>query len=153
MRFTVLTLALCAAFAAPAVAADHQVKMLNKGAKGLMVFEPDVVRVAPGDSVTFVAANPGHDARSIPGMLPEGAKPFAGAIGKDVRVTFTVPGVYGVECRPHYAMGMVAAVIVGDPVNLDAARKIKHPRLAAKRFDGILAEVQSADASQGTAAK
>ena len=29
-------------------------------------------------------------------------------------VTFTVPGVYGVKCKPHYGMGMVALVVVGE---------------------------------------
>lgn len=148
MRQILLAFALAAAFAAPAAAADHEIRMLNKGAKGLMVFEPDVLHVAPGDTVTFVAANPGHDARSISGMIPAGAQPFAGKLGKDVRVTFTQPGVYGVECRPHYAMGMVAAVIVGDPVNLEAARAVKHPKMAAKKFDGIFATVQSAEAAR-----
>ncbi len=146
MRRFVLAFALCAAFAAPANAADHEIRMLNKGAKGLMVFEPDVVHVAPGDTVTFVATNPGHDARSIAGMIPEGAEPFAGKLGKDIRVTFTQPGVYGVECRPHYGMGMVAAVIVGEPVNLATAAAVKHPKMAAKRFEGIFATVQSAEA-------
>lgn len=119
-------------------AADHQVKMLNRGAKGMMVFEPDLIKVAPGDTVTFVSVNPGHDARSIAGMMPEGAEPFAGKMSKDITVTFTQPGVYGVECRPHYAMGMVAAVVVGDPVNLDAAKTAKHPPMAKKKFDAIL---------------
>ena len=124
--------------AGAANAADHQVKMLNRGAKGMMVFEPDLIKIAPGDTVTFVAVNPGHDARSIKGMIPEGAEPFEGKISKDVSVTFTQPGVYGVECRPHYAMGMVAAVVVGDPVNLDAAKAVKQPPMAKKKFDKIL---------------
>jgi pseudoazurin len=124
--------------AGAANAAEHQVKMLNRGAKGMMVFEPDLIKIAPGDTVTFVAVNPGHDARSIKGMIPEGAEPFEGKISKDVSVTFTQPGVYGVECRPHYAMGMVAAVVVGDPVNLDAAKAVKQPPMAKKKFDKIL---------------
>jgi len=124
--------------AGAANAAEHQVKMLNRGAKGMMVFEPDLIKIAPGDTVTFVSVNPGHDARSIKGMIPEGAEPFEGKISKDVSVTFTQPGVYGVECRPHYAMGMVAAVVVGDPVNLDAAKAVKQPPMAKKKFDKIL---------------
>jgi pseudoazurin len=127
------------AFAAGAAdAADIQVKMLNRGAKGMMVFEPDLIKIAPGDTVTFVATNPGHDARSIAGMIPEGAEPFEGKLNKDLTVTFTKPGVYGVECRPHYAMGMVAAVIVGDPVNLDAAKAVKQPPMAGKKFAALL---------------
>ena len=37
----------------PVVAADHEVQMLNKGEKGAMVFQPALIRVAPGDTVTF----------------------------------------------------------------------------------------------------
>ena len=113
--------------------------MLNKGAKGMMVFEPDLVKVQPGDTVTFVATDPGHDAQSVPGMLPEGAQPFEGKIGKDVTVTFTQPGVYGVKCKPHYVMGMVGVVVVGDPApNLEAAKKAKNPGKAGKLFTELL---------------
>ncbi|WP_181701652.1 pseudoazurin [Chthonobacter albigriseus] len=122
-----------------AVAADHEVRMLNKGEKGAMVFEPDLVKVAPGDTVTFKATDPGHNAETIKGMLPDGAEPFAGKMGADVTVTFTQPGVYGVKCKPHLGMGMVAAVVVGEPVNLDAAKAVKNPGKAGKRFAEILA--------------
>ncbi len=52
-------LALVCAFAPAAQAADHEVKMLNLGAKGAMVFEPDYIVAAPGDTVTFVPTQPG----------------------------------------------------------------------------------------------
>ena len=113
--------------------------MLNKGAKGMMVFEPDLVKVQPGDTVTFVATDPGHDAQSVPGMLPDGAQPFEGQIGKDLTVTFTQPGVYGVKCKPHYVMGMVGLVVVGDPSsNLEAAKQAKNPGKAGKLFTELL---------------
>ena len=101
MKTLLLAAAALAVAILPATAADVQVKMLNKGAKGMMVFEPDLVKVQPGDTVTFVATDPGHDAQSVPGMLPDGAQPFEGKIGKDLTVTFTQPGVYGVKCKPH----------------------------------------------------
>ena len=44
--------------------------MLNKGAEGAMVFEPALVKVAPGDTVKFVATDKGHNAETIKGMLP-----------------------------------------------------------------------------------
>jgi pseudoazurin len=139
-RTFALALAAALALGAPAaLAADHEVKMLNKGEKGAMVFEPDLVKVAPGDTVTFVSTDPGHNAETIKGMLPEGAEPFAGKMGKDVTVTFTQPGVYGVKCKPHLAMGMVAAVVVGDPVNLEDAKSVKNPGKAGKRFTELLA--------------
>ncbi|TWH30163.1 hypothetical protein L611_003300000290 [Aminobacter sp. J15] len=43
-------------------AADHQVQMLNKGAKGAMVFEPDFIQVEVGDTVTFIPTDKSHDA-------------------------------------------------------------------------------------------
>lgn len=139
MKTLLLAAAALAVAILPATAADVQVKMLNKGAKGMMVFEPDLVRVQPGDTVTFVATDPGHDAQSVPGMLPDGAQPFEGKIGKDLTVTFTQPGVYGVKCKPHYVMGMVGLVVVGDPSsNLEAAKQAKNPGKAGKLFTELL---------------
>jgi len=139
MKTLLLAAAVLAVAILPATAADVQVKMLNKGAKGMMVFEPDLVKVQPGDTVTFVATDPGHDAQSVPGMLPEGAQPFEGKIGKDLTVTFTQPGVYGVKCKPHYVMGMVGLVVVGDPSsNLEAAKQAKNPGKAGKLFTELL---------------
>ena len=139
MKTLLLAAAAVAIAILPANAADVQVKMLNKGAKGMMVFEPDLVKVQPGDTVTFVATDPGHDAQSVPGMLPEGAQPFEGKIGKDVTVTFTQPGVYGIKCKPHYVMGMVGVVVVGDPSsNLEAAKQAKNPGKAGKLFTELL---------------
>ncbi len=95
------------ACATGATAAEFEVKMLNKGVKGAMVFEPDSSIVAPGDSVHFVATDKSHDVMSIDGMIPEGASAFEGKVNEDLTVTFTVPGVYGYKCKPHYGMGMI----------------------------------------------
>ena len=54
-----------ALIAGAAQAADHEVQMLNKGAKGAMVFEPDLIKAMPGDTVTFVPTDKSHDAESI----------------------------------------------------------------------------------------
>ena len=129
--------ALVLAFASAANAAEFDVKMLNKGVKGAMVFEPDFVKIAPGDTVHFIATDKSHDAVTIPGMLPDGAVPFEGKPNEDVTVTFTVPGVYGVKCKPHYGMGMVALIEVGEPVNRDAAMAIKQTGKAKKVFEEL----------------
>lgn len=127
-----------------AVAAEHEVKMLNSGEAGAMVFEPALIKVAAGDTVKFVPTDKGHNAESIRGMAPEGAELFKGAIGKEISVTFTEPGVYGVKCLPHFAMGMVAVVVVDDPsVNLEAAKAVKSPPKAKERFDAIFAELEA----------
>ncbi|MCA0276909.1 MAG: pseudoazurin, partial [Proteobacteria bacterium] len=57
-----------ALLAGAAQAADHQVQMLNKGEKGAMVFQPDFIVAAPGDTVTFVPTDKSHDAESIKDM-------------------------------------------------------------------------------------
>jgi pseudoazurin len=138
VKATVTTLLL--AIAAPAYAANFEVHMLNKGADGTgMVFEPALTQIAVGDTVTFLPTDKGHNAESIKDILPEGAETFKGAMGKDVVVTFTAPGVYGVKCAPHLGMGMIAAIVVGDAVNIDAAKAAKLPGKARERFDAALA--------------
>lgn len=106
-----------------AKAAEVQVKLVNAGPDGPMSFDPSFVKIKPGDSVKFVAADQGHNAESIEGMAPDGAKPFKGQFSKDLTVTFDKEGVYGVRCMPHFIMGMSALVAVGDNYpNLAAAK-------------------------------
>lgn len=126
-----------------AYAADHQVQMLNKGEKGTMVFQPDYIVAAPGDTVTFIPTDKSHDAESIKGMIPEGAEPFKGKINQEVTVTVDKEGVYGVKCTPHYGMGMVALIVVGKPVNLEEAKKVKHNGKAKKVMSELLAQVEA----------
>lgn len=126
--------------ALPASAADIEVKMLNKGSKGTMVFEPDFVKAAPGDTIHFVAADKGHDAESIEGMVPEGATPFVGEMSKDIAVKLDKEGFYGVRCKPHFGMGMVMLIEVGKGANADAAKAAKMPPKAKQKFDELFAE-------------
>jgi len=120
-----------------ALAAEVEVKMLNKGVEGAMVFEPALVKVAPGDTVKFVATDKGHNAETIKGMLPADATPFLGKNGEDVAVTFDKPGIYGIKCLPHYGMGMVAMVVVGTPDNVDAAKAVPQPGKAKQVMAGL----------------
>ena len=122
--FGLATAAVLAIMAGNAVAAEIEVKMLNKGAEGAMVFEPALVKIAPGDTVRFVATDKGHNAESIKGMLPADATPFVGKNGEDVAVTFDKAGIYGVKCLPHYGVGMVAMVVVGTPANIEDAKAV-----------------------------
>ena len=129
------------ALASPAAAADHVVKMLNKGKAGMMVFEPALLKIAPGDTVTFVPTDKVHNAESIAGMIPAGAAAFKGKMSQPVKVTFSKPGLYGYKCLPHYGMGMVGVVIVGNAgSNLVAAQKVSHPGKAKQTFAGLLSQ-------------
>lgn len=100
--------------APPAMAATFDVKMLNRGADGAMVYEPDHVRIAPGDTVRFVPTHASHNAASVPGLLPTGAEAFKSKLNQPAEQTFSVPGLYGIQCLPHVAMGMVMLIQVGD---------------------------------------
>lgn len=136
MKKTIAMLVLGTAmvFAGAAGAAEIEVKMLNKGEKGMMVFEPDFVRAAPGDTIHFVPVDKGHNVESIQGMIPEGAQPFKGKFSEELTVKLDKEGVYGVKCLPHYAMGMVALIQVGKPVNLEAAEAVKQTGKAKAVF-------------------
>jgi pseudoazurin len=136
--------AILALFAMPAMAANFDVLMLNKGEAGAMVFEPALTEVAVGDTVTFVPTDKGHDAQAIVDLTPEGAEVFKGKIGQEIVVTFTVPGAYAVKCTPHFAMGMVALIVVGDaPANLDQVKAAKLPKKARERIDAAIAAFEA----------
>ena len=93
---------------------QYEVRMLNQGADGVMVFEPSVLQVQLGDSVTFKAENPGHNAASIEGMIPDGADPWDSGMSQDITVTFNEEGTYVYQCTPHLMMSMVGVITVGD---------------------------------------
>lgn len=88
--FTKLAIAtVVAALAAPALAANVDVQLLNKGDMGAMTFQPDLIRIAPGDTITFQPVDKGHDVETIAGMLPAGATAFKGEISKPLTETLT----------------------------------------------------------------
>jgi pseudoazurin len=148
LNLMMATAAVLMTVAGGAFAAEVEVKMLNKGTEGAMVFEPALVKVAPGDTVKFVATDKGHNAETIKGMLPSDAAPFLGKNGEDVVVTFDKPGVYGVKCLPHYGMGMVALVVVGTPDNVDAAKAIPQVGKAKAVMAGLFEKLATAKTAE-----
>lgn len=101
-------------FTGAALAEVHEVKMLNRGTEGAMVYEPDHLHIAPGDSVRFLPTQASHNAATLPGLLPAGAEAFKSKLSQPFEQTFSVPGLYGIQCVPHLAMGMVMLIQVGD---------------------------------------
>ena len=101
------------------ISADYTVKMLNNGKEGLMVFEPAILSIEQGDTVLFEATDVSHNSASIPGMIPQGAMPWTGAMNQDIKVTFDKEGVYVYQCTPHSMMAMVGVIKVGVPKNLE----------------------------------
>ena len=127
--------------------ANHVVKMLNQGAGGVMIFEPAVLKVAVGDSVTFESTDAAHNSASLPGMIPANAVPWNGQLSRDITVTLTEPGVYAYQCTPHSMMAMVGVIQVGDDSsNLDTvktkAQMVKSSFVMNQtRLDDYLAEL------------
>lgn len=129
-------------FTHAAQAEVHEVKMLNRGAEGSMVYEPDYLRIAPGDTVRFLPSQSGHNAASVPGLLPAGAEAFMSRLNQPFEHNFTVPGTYGVQCIPHVAMGMVMLIQVGDAQATPIPGNL--PTRAKDRFAAQLSKLEAA---------
>lgn len=82
-------------------------------------YDPVALKIAPGDTVSWTNMS-GHNVHFEKGNIPEGAEPFVSPLGDSVSRTFDKEGVYLYKCDPHFAMGMVGAIVVGEPVNMDA---------------------------------
>lgn len=128
---------------------QHVVDMLNyhpTDEKRRMVFYPEITVVKPGDTVLFKRVDGGHNSASIEGMIPEGATPWNGKIGKDISVTFSVPGFYGYVCTPHVTMGMVGLIVVegeGKLDNLEAAQAVRHRGRANRIWGEIWTQAEA----------
>ena len=118
--------------------------MVNRGANGSMDFTPAFLRIAPGDSVRFVAQDKSHNAESIRELTPVGGTLFKGAMNQDVVVKFRKPGLYGYKCLPHFAMGMVGLVEVGNAGNKAAftGALAKMPPMARARLTKFLQQAK-----------
>ncbi len=149
MKRMFFAVAAAAMLASPAYAATHEVLMLNKNpdnAKQRMVFLPAYLKIAPGDTVIFKSVDRGHDTVSIKGMIPEGAEAWKSKISKDFEITLDVEGIYGYKCKPHFGMGMVGVIQVGDDIsNLETAKKARMPGKSKKVFREIFTEIESGE--------
>jgi len=145
LRFVLISTTIATLLSIPsggASSAEHVVKMMNDNGKGeYMVFEPNFVQAEPGDTVKFIAVDQFHNAETLPEIWPEGAAPFQGELSKDVVLTIDKEGIYGIKCLPHFAMGMMAFVVAGKPVNASQVTSFKPPSPAQKRYDALVAKL------------
>ncbi len=131
----------------------QQIHVINAEAR---IFNPDVIYVQPGDNVRFVNMT-SHDAVSInqvplpdgqvfEGMLPEGTEGWKSRMGDDFTLQLDVEGVYPYVCIPHIGFGMVGVIVVGEPVNIDAAMDAARANLKGpyRRLIGKILKVQRA---------
>lgn len=105
-------------------------------------FSPNILFINPGDTVQWENMTI-HDSVSMEGLIPEGAEPWVFKLGQNGAVTLIEEGVYIYKCNPHYPLGMVAAIIVGKPVNIEQVQSN-----ATGRSKGIVIKVVKALAAQ-----
>ena len=108
------------ALSTTAFAANHEVKMLDSGKDGGMVFEPGFLKAEVGDTVTFKPTHKGHWVQSR--AVPEGVDKFLSKEDEEFTLTLTKEGIYVYICPPHRMMNMSGIIQVGNPVNKDAAQ-------------------------------
>ena len=88
-------------------------------------FEPHVVRVNVGGTVTFVNESGMHSATAYhpdydqPQLVPDGSAAWDSGLlqreGETFEHTFETEGIYHYYCIPHEQVGMIGSVIVGEP--------------------------------------
>ena len=123
-------------------AADMSIDMLNKDANGnKMVYSKEIAKVAVGDTITWLPASKGHNVEII--AAPDGYDiPKKSKNGKEVSITFEVPGIYYYWCTPHKGMGMIGLVVVGDDTsNKDKIAKAKALGKSKKKLKKLLSEL------------
>ena len=95
---------------------EYTVEMWNKdpdNKKRKMVFSEDIIQVAPGAVITWLATDKGHNVQFIDG--PDGVElAKKSKVSRDVTLTLDEPGVYVYVCTPHASTGMLAIVVVGE---------------------------------------
>ena len=139
------TLGLLMVMATSAFAEDATVEMWNKDPddkKRKMVFSQEIVTIEPGQSITWIATDKGHNVEFIDG--PDGAKlAKKSKLSKDVTLSFDTPGVYVYVCSPHASMGMIGIVVVGELTQegVDAIKDAKLKGKSKKKFAALLAEL------------
>lgn len=141
LRKLIAPVAMVTALSGAAQAEEHVVQMLNRGEAGTMVFEPGFIHAQVGDTVRFVPKDKGHNAELIKGMAPEGAARFSGKINEEYTVTLETEGVYGVMCKPHFAMGMVMTIAIGEVEAPASFLEGRLPRTAKARFEEQLSNL------------
>ena len=125
---------------------EHEIKMLNMGTDGAMVFEPAVIKVSVGDTIHFRATDAAHNSVSVEGMIPVGAASWASQLSQDFSITLDTEGIYVYQCDPHLVMAMIGVIQVGDAVNqaeiLSASQDYKSKLMMnSERLDKYLSKL------------
>lgn len=114
-------------------------------ATGMFRFVPDLVRIAPGDSVVFLNSRGEHTVHSIDGLWPDKDGKIAIHSQPEARITLQTPGLYALRCARHGRYGMVMMVVVGDmPDAASVAGALAKARLSGKERAALRALAERA---------
>ena len=125
-----------------AQAEEHIVKVISDYDKMRMVFEPQNLQVAVGDTVTWVnEADEDHNMLTYPDGYPLGSKafssPYLEKAGDKWSYTFEDEGIFEYHCLPHIMMGMRGKILVGD-ISKNLAMNIPNYEEAKAYRDAML---------------
>lgn len=114
-------------------------------ASGMFRFAPDLVRIAPGESVTFLNSRGSHTVNTQRGLWPEGVPEIDISGQQRAEIVFDRSGLYGVTCRRHGKYGMLMLVAVGDATatadDLASVDELGISRRAKAGFRRLLSEL------------
>ena len=133
MKRTVTALLISTALFIPAMAgaAEYQVRMKFNEETGTVYYEPRVLRIKSGDTVTWVQEDTvnEHNVVTYPDGIPKGASLFESPMmlkkGESWSRKFAKSGTYRYHCHPHEAVGMQAMVIVDRKSRPDEFREMR----------------------------
>ena len=120
---------------AAAEGVNHTIQVVSDYDHLRMYFEPKLLHIEPGDTVTWVnQANEEHDIVSFPDGYPEGATPLHSPLmdhaGQTWSYRFVIEGTYEYHCLPHLPKGMHGVVEVGRPSRNDEFHRPSAAELA-----------------------
>lgn len=108
------------ALSAAAEGRHHTIEIVTDYDNLRLYFEPKLLHIAPGDTVTWVnLAKEDHNVVTYPDGFPDGAAAFESPVlrsaGEQWSLRFTVEGTYEYHCMPHRPIGMHGVIMVGRP--------------------------------------
>lgn len=105
----------------------------STAAKDMFRFEPNFVKLLPGDELVFLNSRSQHTVHSVSELWPEDVERVSIAHQPEAVVTFDRQGFYGFRCKRHGQYGMVMLVVVGSPGNVREMRATVETMRAKKR--------------------
>jgi len=112
-------------------------------AQHMFRFEPNILRLEPGETVRFLNSVGSHTVKSQVGLWPDDVAVVDIKGQRKIDVVFDRPGLYGVTCARHGRYGMTMLIAVGE-AGLAAAATLDASDLPASDMARAAYESQAA---------